>query len=143
MFGCTTRGCPLSVFWNCRPKEYASIISFISHSLTDSPAALFALLHERITSLAAAQRFEEAAEMRDRTQALVLAINRQRGCDQLRAAGSVSVRAGDIHYDFESGVLVNTRREDQLFSPITSRNSKVIQGIFDFLHPHQPEALES
>ena len=91
--------------------------------------------------MAAAQRFEEAAEMRDRTQALVLAINRQRGCDQLRAAGSVSVRAGDIHYDFESGVLVNTRREDQLFSPITSRNSKVLQGIFDFLHPHQPDAL--
>jgi hypothetical protein len=93
--------------------------------------------------LATAQRFEEAAEMRDRTQALVLAINRQRRCDQLRAAGSVIVRAGDILYDFESGVLVNTRREDQLFSPIASRNSKVLQGIFDFLHPHHPESLES
>ena len=133
--------CPCS--GTASPDEYAAIVSFITHSLTDSPSALFARLHERITSLAAAQRFEEAAEMRDRTQALVLALNRQRRCDQLRSAGSVSIRSGDIHYDIESGVLVNTRREDQLFSPITAHHSKVLQGVVDYLHPHQPEALES
>ena len=133
--------CPCS--GTADPSKYASIVSFITHSLSDSPSALFALLHERITSLAASQRFEEAAEMRDRTQALVQALNRQRRCDQLRSAGSVSVSSGDIHYDIESGVLVNTRREDQLFSPIVSHHSKVLQGVVDHLHPHQPESLDN
>jgi hypothetical protein len=81
--------------------------------------------------------------MRDRTQALVLALNRQRRCDQLRSAGTVSIRSGDVHYDIESGVLVNTRREDQLFSPLAAHHSKVLQGVVDYLHPHQPEALEN
>jgi hypothetical protein len=55
----------------------------------------------------------------------------------------VSIRSGDIHYDIESGVLVNTRRDDQLFSPIAAHHSKVLQGVVDHLHPHQPEALDS
>ena len=44
--------CPCS--GTASPDEYAAIVSFITHSLTDSPSALFARLHERITSLAAA-----------------------------------------------------------------------------------------
>jgi DNA polymerase-3 subunit epsilon len=132
--------CPCSGTAN--PDEYASIISFITHSLTDSPSALFALLHDRITSLAAAQRFEEAADMRDRTQALVHALNRQRRCDQLRSAGSVSIRSGEIIYDIESGVLVSTRHENQLFSPIALQHSKVLRGVIDFLHPHEPERAD-
>jgi hypothetical protein len=81
--------------------------------------------------------------MRDRTQALVHALNRQRRCDQLRSAGSVSLRSGEIIYDIESGVLVGTRHENQLFSPIAPHHSKVIQGVVDFLHPHEPEETDN
>ena len=127
--------CPCS--GTADPAEYASIVEFISQSLTDSPSALFALLHERITLLATSQRYEEAALMRDRTQALVHALNRQRRCDQLRSAKSVSIRHGDIHYDIECGVLIDTRLDGQMFTPIVAGNSKVLDTALEHLLPHE------
>lgn len=118
-------------------SHYGTIVDFISSSLTTSPAALFALLHERLTALAIAQRFEEAALMRDRTQALVQALNRQRRCDQLRDAGSLSLQHSDVHYDIDCGVLIGTRLDGQLFSPLTVTGNKVLDSLAPLLQPHQ------
>jgi hypothetical protein len=74
------------------------------------------MLHERIVSLAANQRFEEAAEMRDRAQALLTALQRQRSIDALRRAEVLTVRLGDAHIAFEGGVLASVRDDDRLFS---------------------------
>ncbi|MFM8383308.1 MAG: DEDD exonuclease domain-containing protein, partial [Actinomycetota bacterium] len=80
--------CPCS--GTADPDQYRSVVGFVVAALTQDPAPLFALLHERITGLAVAQRFEEAALMRDRTLALEAALVRQRRLDSLRAAGRVT-----------------------------------------------------
>ena len=75
--------------------------------------------------------------MRDRTQALVQALNRQRRCDQLRDAGSLSLQHSDVHYDIDCGVLIGTRRDGQLFSPLTVTGNKVLDSLAPLLEPHQ------
>lgn len=124
-------------------EKYDSIVSFIAHSLAKTPTSLLGLLHERITSLAVSQRFEEAALMRDRTQALVHALNRQRRCDQLRNAQSIDIRLGNVHYNIECGVLMNTHIEGQLFTPLSSQLNKTLQQVERSLFPHEPADMSS
>ncbi|MAT04480.1 MAG: hypothetical protein CL424_05490 [Acidimicrobiaceae bacterium] len=64
-------------------------------------------LTSRMTELAAAQRFEEAAMVRDRLSALLGAVRRQQLTDVLRAAGRCVVRDGDRSWVIEYGRLVD------------------------------------
>jgi DNA polymerase-3 subunit epsilon len=101
--------CPCS--GTADPDQYRSVVRFVVAALTQDPTPLFALLHERITGLAVAQRFEEAALVRDRTLALEAALVRQRRLDSLRAAGRVTIEVGPterIRYEIDRGVLVRT-----------------------------------
>ena len=64
-------------------------------------------LRVRMTELATAQRFEEAAMVRDRVSALLGALRRQQLTDALRAAGRCTVRDGDRAWVVEHGRLVD------------------------------------
>ena len=64
-------------------------------------------LRVRMTELAAAQRFEEAAMVRDRVTALLGAIRRQQLTEALRAAERCTVRHGDRMWVVEHGRLVD------------------------------------
>lgn len=97
-------------------ESYGRIVDFIVHALTESPDALVEMLHERIVALAASQRFEEAAEMRDRAQALLNGLLRQRSIDALRRAETLNVRLGEADVMFEGGLLAEVRQADRLFS---------------------------
>ena len=70
--------------------------------LTVEPDLLLAPLAERITVLAAEERFEEAADVRDRADSLSRALRRQRRFDQVRRAGRVRIDLGDT-----GGVLLD------------------------------------
>jgi DNA polymerase III subunit epsilon len=59
--------------------------------LTGEPDVLLEPLAARMRSLSGAERFEEAADMRDRAAALADAIRRQRRLDALRRAGRLVV----------------------------------------------------
>lgn len=113
--------CPCS--GTADPEQYRSIVHFVVNALTQDPASLFSLLHERIRSLAQAQRFEEAALMRDRILALQGALHRQRRLDELRAAGRVTievvVQQGRVRYEFDRGILLETYQEGLLLDPIS------------------------
>ncbi len=104
-------------------EQYRSIVRFVVNALTDDPAPLLGQLHERIRTLAQAQRFEEAALMRDRVLALQTALHRQRRIDELRAAGrvtvEVSLQQGRIRYEFDRGILLETHQEGQLLDPVS------------------------
>jgi len=108
--------CPCS--GHADPEVYASIVDFIVHALTESPDALIERISDRIAHLSAAQRFEEAAEMRDRATALLAALQRQRSIDALRRAGEVEVIAGRTVWRFDHGVLMDVRVDDQLFGHV-------------------------
>src|SRR5262249_47735534 len=67
-------------------------------------------LRERIEALARAERYEEAADARDRAAALAGALHRQRRLDGLRRSGRVVVeiptRAGGVGTELHDGRLV-------------------------------------
>jgi len=72
-------------------EEYGRIVADAVDGLTRRPELLLLPLADKMASLAAAQRFEEAADVRDRASALTRALDRQRRFDALRRAGRITV----------------------------------------------------
>ena len=104
-------------------EQYRTVVQFVVKALTEDPAPLFSLLHDRIKTLAQSQRYEEAALMRDRVLALQGALHRQRRLNELRSAGRVTIEAsmqqGRVRYEFDNGILLETYQEGQLLDPIS------------------------
>src|SRR5207244_2423025 len=67
--------------------KYAAVVARVVRGLTVEPGLLLEPLAARIRSLASAERFEEAADVRDAAGALSRALQRQRRLDGLRRAG--------------------------------------------------------
>lgn len=109
--------CPCS--GHADPDVYAEIVRFVERVLTGDPTPLVDRLRERIDELARDLRYEEAAETRDRLQALLGALARQRAVDSLRRADRVTVRQGDIEHEFEHGALVGVTRRGELFGHLS------------------------
>ena len=89
------------------PAEYALIVDRAVRGLTVEPDLLLAPLMDRLAVLSAEERFEEAADVRDRAAALSSALRRQRRFDLLRRAGRVRLELPDgSGADLDSGRLV-------------------------------------
>ncbi|MBL8778428.1 MAG: DEDD exonuclease domain-containing protein [Acidimicrobiales bacterium] len=71
--------------------EYGAIVDRLVHALVHDPAALLEPLADKMAALALAERYEEAADVRDRAAALAKALARQRRLDTLRRSGNVRV----------------------------------------------------
>ena len=78
------------------PEDYGVIVQRAVRGLTVEPDLLLEPLTERLTMLASEERFEEAADVRDRANALAGAISRQRRFDQLRRAGRLHIDLGPL-----------------------------------------------
>jgi hypothetical protein len=63
--------------------------------LTTDPSLLLDPLADRMAVLATAERFEEAADTRDRAAALARALTRQRRLEALRRSGRLEVEDAD------------------------------------------------
>jgi DNA polymerase-3 subunit epsilon len=88
---------------------YGELATRAARGLTTQPDLLLEPLANRMATLAAAERFEEAADVRDRAAALATALARQRRTDALRRAGVVRLAfAGDAGAELRNGVLVRT-----------------------------------
>ncbi len=68
---------------------YNTIVERLRDGIERDPAAVLAPLRDRMERLADAQRFEEAAEARDRYQALERSLARRRAWQSLAAAGTL------------------------------------------------------
>ena len=89
------------------PKEYRRVVERTVRGLTTEPDLLLAPLVARISVLANEERFEEAADMRDRADALAGALRRQRRFDRLRNAGRLRLELpGQGGAELEEGRLV-------------------------------------
>lgn len=82
--------CPCS--GHLTEAAYAQIVHRAVRGLTAEPDLLLEPLASRMVELAAEERFEEAAETRDRANALSATLLRQRSIDRLRSSGSVVIR---------------------------------------------------
>lgn len=85
---------------------YRAVVARVARGLTVEPSLLLEPLAARIVALAAAERYEEAAAVRDRAAALSGALRRKRRIDALRAAGTVELALpGGFVATLERGVL--------------------------------------
>jgi DNA polymerase-3 subunit epsilon len=105
------------------------------------PDAIARVLDARMVALAEARRFEDAALVRDRLQAFTHAIDRQQLNEQLRRAGLLEVRIGDVVHRIDHGILTETRRHDELFDPLgwSTVGPRVLEAL---AAPAPPTALD-
>ncbi|MFT6812763.1 MAG: DNA polymerase-3 subunit epsilon [Ilumatobacter sp.] len=97
--------CPCS--GTADPAEYARAVEIARRTMTGDPAIVVSRLHDKMAALAAQQRFEEAAVMRDRLQTLLGAIKRHRLVETLRSADRVTITIGDSTWVVDQGRLVD------------------------------------
>ncbi len=91
---------------------YAPIADAVRRALTDEPDLVLAPLLARMQALADAERYEEAADVRDRAGAFTDAHRRMRRFDLVHRAGRLVVRLGGQRAVIEQGRLRHTERAD-------------------------------
>lgn len=91
-------------------EEYGSVVATVIVGLTVDPRRLLGPLEVRMRRLAEADRYEEAADLRDRAAVLGRALARQRRVDGLRAAGRIRLQVGGTSVEISDGRLVANRR---------------------------------
>ncbi len=92
------------------PAAYATIVDHTIRGLTTDPGVLLDPLRDRMHLLAADERYEEAADVRNRAAALARALRRQRRFDTIRRSGRVVLRLPDRgEVELEHGRLVAAR----------------------------------
>lgn len=89
------------------PRSYAAAVATARRALTGDPASVVTPLTAKMTGLAAQQRFEEAALVRDRLAALAGAARRHQLAEALRRAGTVELRRGATTWVIDAARLVD------------------------------------
>jgi DNA polymerase-3 subunit epsilon len=105
--------CPCAGAVTC--EEYGAVVSRVVRGLTTDPEILLGPLRDRMRVLADAERFEEAADVRDRAAALAAALTRQRRLEQLRQSGRIELDLGDAgSVELDRGRLTRTWVDGEL-----------------------------
>jgi DNA polymerase-3 subunit epsilon len=97
---------------------YAALVQRAVAALTRAPATVIEPLQQRMVELATARRFEEAAGVRDRLQAFVAAVRRQRAAAQLRNAGTATFVLDGACLTLCDGVLQQVALPGELPLPL-------------------------
>lgn len=87
--------------------RYDAAVELVRRTFAGDASIVAEHMTIRMTELAAAQRYEEAALVRDRLSALLGAVRRQQLTDALRAAGRCVVRRGDRTWVIDDARLVD------------------------------------
>lgn len=87
--------------------RYVQAVDAVTAAFRGDVTGMVAVLTERMTQLAAARRFEDAALARDRITALTGAVRRQLLIDVMRRAGRVEVRRRGTTWVVEGGRLID------------------------------------
>ena len=109
--------CPAPCDGRVNPEGYGELVREVFSSLA-SPAGLLAALEARMCTLADAERFEEAADVRDRLQSLAQALSNARQDAWLVGAGRLRLLTADgRRIELRGGSLVQTHGPDH--GPVT------------------------
>lgn len=94
---------------------YRREVDLVVRALQHEPQLLLEPLATRVAALAGAERYEEAATVRDRAAALSEALRRTRRFDALRAAGRVELELpGGMEVVIDRGILRSCTAEGEL-----------------------------
>ncbi|HEX4984277.1 MAG TPA: DEDD exonuclease domain-containing protein [Ilumatobacteraceae bacterium] len=97
--------CPCAGFADS--ASYDSAVRTAANALTGDPSVIDEALAAKMSRLAAQQRFEEAANVRDRLSALHGALRRHRLVAALRKAQRCEVRRGDVTWIVDRARLID------------------------------------
>jgi DNA polymerase III subunit epsilon len=100
------------------PERYEGLVRSLQHALS-SPGGLLAALEGRMARLADQERFEEAADLRDRLSTLVAALARARQERWLVDAEDLEVELDGRRLRFRRGALVRRGDESGFSSPLS------------------------
>lgn len=90
------------------PAVYGQVVDAVRAGWRDRPDLILAPLGQQMDRLAAAERFEEAADVRERAAAIGDALRRQRRTDALRSSGRTELALpGGAGAVLEGGVLTS------------------------------------
>jgi DNA polymerase-3 subunit epsilon len=103
--------CPAPCDGSIGPERYGELVRDLLSSL-ESPDGLLGALERRMGRLAEAERFEEAASVRDRLRALAAALHRSRQDAWLVGAGRLEMVAGGRRLAFVGGALARAGDPD-------------------------------
>ena len=85
--------------------DYRALVDLTVEALTSRPELVLGPLRTRIDGLARDERFEEAADVRDRADALATALRRQRRLGQLAVSGRIVLEVPGGGVELDGGVL--------------------------------------
>ena len=113
--------CPCTGFTPA--EEYQRIVDGVRVEIEVAPDRLLGRLRDRMDALAVEERFEEAADVRNRADALATAVRRQRLTERLEQAECLQVTLPGVGgAEIQRGRLVRSWTEDgaaPLFAPAT------------------------
>ena len=105
--------CPAPCDGRIDPERYGELVRDLLSSL-ESPDGLLAALEAKMWRLAEAERYEEAASLRDRLRTLAAALHRARRDAWLLGAGRLElVVEGDRRLAFDGGALARAGAADE------------------------------
>jgi DNA polymerase III subunit epsilon len=127
---------------------YSELVRRVSDTLLGHSTAVFDQLEAKMQAHSEAQRFEEAAMVRDRITTLKSALRKQEQTKNLLSTGDINIELNNVSYYIQCGVLQHTRYSDQLFTPLISDGINVSDLIAPPTQPHtatglvRPEAID-
>jgi DNA polymerase-3 subunit epsilon len=113
-------GCAFAELGRCAGTDrsrHADEVALVERALRGDPSPIFEPLAARMTRLARQERFEEAAELRDRAAALQRVLERHAEVRALMEAGCLRIRIGDERRAVTCGRLGETPASPTSFIP--------------------------
>jgi DNA polymerase-3 subunit epsilon len=122
------------------PERYEELVRSLRHALS-SPGGLLEALEARMSRLADAERFEEAASVRDRLRALVDALVRARSERWLVETGYLVVQADGRRVAFRGGALERRGDEEGYGFPLPLDAADEVRAATSWLSRTKPRLV--
>jgi DNA polymerase-3 subunit epsilon len=114
------------------PERYEGLVRALQHALSN-PGGLLAALEGRMERLSAEERFEEAAESRDRLRVLVAALARAREEKWFLEAGRLELQVEDSRLAFRAGALERKGDEAGYELPVSFEAWDEVRAVLGWL----------
>lgn len=122
------------------PERYGELVRRLASSLSE-PGELLEALERRMAALAQAERYEEAASVRDRLRALAEGIGRSRIDAWLIGAGRLALCADDRVLRLENGSLTGLGQSlegEPLSLPCARERADELSAVRSWVQQHRP-----
>lgn len=124
------------------PEHYGALVRWLASCLSTSPGELLEALERRMSSLAGAERYEEAASARDRLRALAEGLWRSRFDAWLVGAGRLELRTDEdrvLRFDHGSLVSANTDLDAEAVAvPCPRERADELSAVRSWIAKHRP-----